>query len=126
MRQRRSDRNHIIYRITSPDGDYIGLTVMRGRAIKKSLQIRLDGHFYRANVEMANLPISRAIRRSPDNISISLIEIVRGKTKAHERELSLIREMKPRLNTQGNSFTEFKESIFSEEEQLMMYYHELF
>lgn len=102
MRQKRSDRNHIIYRITSPDGDYIGLTVMRGRAINKSLRIRLDGHFYRANVEMSDLPISRAIRRSPKEISISPIEIVRGKTKAHEREMSLIREMLPCLNTQGN------------------------
>lgn len=103
MRRKRSDRNHLIYLITSLTGDtYIGITVCLGRAIQKSLKGRLEKHIHRALTEDKNWPICEAIRLNPKSFSISLLEVVRGKRNAHEREISLIKERNPSLNLKGN------------------------
>jgi hypothetical protein len=41
-----------------------------------------------------------AIRKyGPDNFHVGILEVVRGKSEAHIRERELIRERKPKLNT---------------------------
>lgn len=103
-RKRRSDRNHVVYRITCiPTGDtYIGITVVRGRAFKKSLRMRFDGHVYHAKIEKRPYALHKAIRKhGADAFKHEIIEIVRGKAAAHAREVELIHEQVPALNVEA-------------------------
>lgn len=103
-RKRRTDRNHIVYLLTCDvTGDtYIGITVCRGRAIKKSLETRWKGHIYHACVENRNLKLAATIRHNgPEAFSKQVLEVVRGKAAAHARETILIRKHRPTLNTKS-------------------------
>lgn len=100
-RKKRTDRNHVIYRLTCGDTNetYIGLTVMRGRAILKTINTRFQQHCYRAEVQDKTWTLCEAIR-THDNWFVEALEIVRGKKEAHARERQLIAELQPELNTQ--------------------------
>lgn len=101
--KRRSDRNHVVYRLTctSTGERYIGITVVRGRAIQRSVRIRWDGHVYHAVVEGRNGPLQQRIREhGPWSFTHEVICVVRGKQAAHNRERELIRETNPELNVE--------------------------
>lgn len=102
MRKKRSDRNHLIYRIINKmTGEfYIGITVLRGRAYKGSLKLRLKQHISRAINEDKNWKLCESIRLfGPEKFIIELVEVIRGKSEAHQKEISLIKNLNPQLNT---------------------------
>ena len=102
MKKRRSDRNHLVYRIINKiTGEfYIGITVLRGRAYKSSLKLRLKQHVSRALNEDKSWRLCNSIRSfGPDKFIIELLEVVRGKAEAHIKEINIIKELKPQLNT---------------------------
>lgn len=99
-RKRRTDRNHIIYRIEVAGKFYIGLTVVNGN-VTKSLKCRISKHWHRRNdPKRFDWKIYKAFRRvEREDIDIEVVEIVRGKTEAHKREREIIRVLKPTLNS---------------------------
>mgnify|MGYP001055979242 FL=1 len=102
MRKKRKDRNHIIYKLTNEvtNETYIGVTVVTGRAYLKSLRSRWIRHIYKATKCLAEYPISESIRTyGEESFHREIIEIVRGKSNAFEREAELINEYRPSLNT---------------------------
>jgi len=101
MRAKRSDRNHIIYQITGPEGVYIGVTAKTETTVLKSLRSRAAKHWYRARTEAKTWALCRLLRSydSKELIRIEPLELVRGKTAAHARERELIRELRPFYNT---------------------------
>lgn len=101
-RKRRNDRNHLIYLITCAvtDEQYIGVTVMKGAAKKKTLKQRWSGHVYKAEKLQEIWGLSAAIREhGSDNFSMDLLEVIRGKKDAFAREAYLINKYKTQLNT---------------------------
>tara|TARA_R100000900_G_scaffold16467_1_gene14261 strand:+ start:155 stop:475 length:321 start_codon:yes stop_codon:yes gene_type:complete len=102
MRKKRSDRNHIIYKLTNTvtNETYIGVTVVTGRAYLKSLRSRWIRHIYKAKIGMAEYPISISIRtHGEESFTREIITLVRGKKNAFQTEAQLINEIKPTLNT---------------------------
>ena len=102
-RKRRNDRNHVIYQITAPNGDrYIGITFSRGRAFKRSAKIRWEAHVRNAmDYGRMNL-LSLSIREhGVKNFKREVLEVVRGKQNAHDRERELIKTLEPELNMEG-------------------------
>jgi hypothetical protein len=101
MRAKRSDRNHIIYQIQGPQGMYIGVTAKTETTVLKSVRARIAKHFYRAKTETKAWALCELLRTytSKDDIDVRVIEIVRGKAAAHQRERELIRELRPVYNT---------------------------
>ena len=104
--KRRSDRNHIVYEITCSDTQerYIGITVVSGQAIQKSVKIRWKRHVYYATVKLGNNPLQLRIREFGDTgFKFRVIKVVRGKQNAHDAERDLIRETQPELNVECTS-----------------------
>jgi hypothetical protein len=102
MRKARSDRNHVLYQVTCVDtGDtYIGLTVAKGSAYLRSVKVRVQKHFSRAKQEDKQWAFCEAIRSNPDaQWTYEVLEVVRGRKPAHQRERELITELSPSLNT---------------------------
>ena len=102
-RKRRNDRNHVIYQLTAPNGDrYLGVTFARRRAWKRSAKIRWEAHVRNAfDYDRMNL-LSIAIREhGADGFAREVLEIVRGKQNAHDRERELIQLIQPELNMEG-------------------------
>lgn len=102
-RKRRNDRNHVIYLLSAPNGDrYVGVTFARGRAFKRSAKIRWEAHVRNAlDYNRQNL-LSLSIREhGVETFKREVIEIVRGKKNAHDRERELIRIINPELNMEG-------------------------
>lgn len=102
MRKKRSDRNHVIYQVTCVDtGDtYIGLTVALGQAYLKSVKIRWQKHVSRAMRETKDWSFCKAIRELADcEWQYEVVEVVRGRKPAHQRERELIAAWEPSLNT---------------------------
>jgi len=105
MRKKRSDRNHIIYLITNTINgkEYIGITASIGRAFQKSVKVRLQKHFSRARKEAWDWALYKDMSKYIDDLEvtyeISVLDVVRGKTAVHQREMELIKEYKPKLNT---------------------------
>ena len=101
-RKKRSDRNHIIYKITNnvTNETYIGVTVSQHRYNwGKSVHSRWLRHLYKAIKCMADFPISESIRTYGEHaFTQEVIEIVRGKKPAFQREAELINEYRPELN----------------------------
>lgn len=100
-RKPRSDRNHIVYKITcvSTKEIYIGITVVQKRAILRSIKSRLEKHFYRAFVEQYDLPLYESIRKhGRKNFKIETLLKVRGKKLAHKKEKELVEKLNPSLN----------------------------
>ena len=100
-RAKRSDRNHIIYELVTPTGNYIGVTAKTETTVLKSVRARAAKHFYRAKTETKNWLLCEALRRLRDKseIEIRVHEIVRGKADAHRREVEIRRTLRPTLNT---------------------------
>jgi predicted GIY-YIG superfamily endonuclease len=102
MAKRRSDRNHLIYKIENlSNGDfYIGVTVVSGRAYLKSLRSRWKRHIYKATILREEWSFSKAIREFGESqFKLEIMEIVRGKSTAFERESSIINDLRPTYNT---------------------------
>ena len=102
MRKRRTDRNHIIYKISNKvNGDfYIGITVLRGKAYLGSIKLRFRQHVSRATTQDLDWSLCNSIRSyGSESFDIEIVEVVRGKKIAHARETELIKELQPSLNT---------------------------
>ena len=77
---------------------YIGVT--QGSK-QKDLRVRILKHFQRAVSENRSWTLCNEIRKfGAESFFYTIIEIVRGKTEAHNLERDLIREYSPELNTQ--------------------------
>jgi len=102
-RKKRCDRNHVIYMLTAPDGDrYVGITYVRGRAYQRSAKIRFEAHVRNALDYMRTNLLSSSIREhGPAAFKREVLEIVRGKQNAHDRERELIANLLPELNMEG-------------------------
>lgn len=100
-RKKRSDRNHIIYELRVPGGNYIGVTAKTDTTVLKSVRSRAAKHFYRAKTEGKNWSLCAALRGLADKTEIEILvhEIVQGKAAAHKREVEIRRAVKPTLNT---------------------------
>ena len=99
-RKSRTDRNHIVYSLAVGKLEYIGVTYVQDRSLTKSLRRRWLKHVQRALTENRDWALCKAIRKyGADAFQIEVIEVVRGKTDAHNRERDLIRSLKPKLNT---------------------------
>ena len=101
MPKPRTDRNHIIYEIITPQGSYIGVTAKTQTTVLKSLRARAAKHWYRARTESKTWALCQYLRTLTDKseIDIRMHEMVRGKALAHTRERELIRLYNPALNT---------------------------
>lgn len=103
-RKKRSDRNHLIYKISLKSMTYIGVTVVENRNPEYSLKRRWQKHVSRAYKESKNWKLCAAIRKhGSEKFTLEVVEIVRGKVAAHKRERQLIDEIKPKLNTDVRS-----------------------
>tara|TARA_B100000131_G_scaffold320565_1_gene369013 strand:- start:1540 stop:1917 length:378 start_codon:yes stop_codon:yes gene_type:complete len=103
-RKRRNDRNQVIYLLTcGVTGErYVGLTVARGRAYKRSMNIRFEAHVRNATVYGKDTLLYRAMRtHGPATFQKEVLEVVRGKAEAHRRELEIGRELGVELNMEG-------------------------
>jgi uncharacterized protein YjaG (DUF416 family) len=104
-RKRRSDRTHIIYQLTNTvtSETYIGITVAVGRAFQKSVKDRLRRHIVRATNENHDWTLCNNIRQhGAQSFTWEIKEFIRGKAAAHKREVELIKELRPALNTASN------------------------
>jgi hypothetical protein len=102
MRKKRNDRNYILYEITAEDtGDnYIGVTVATGRAFLRSVKVRVQKHLSRAKCETKDWAFCEFIRSNPEaEIRYQVLEVVRGRKAAYQRERELIYQIEPTLNT---------------------------
>ena len=96
-RARRSDRNVVIYQITlKPTGQrYIGKTVAKKRAFRRSMKERFKGHVDAA-IKGRDCTMAEAIRRfGEESFVLELLEVVRGASAAKERETALIKTLDP-------------------------------
>ena len=103
-RKRRNDRNQVIYLLTCVvTGErYVGLTVARTRAYKKSMNIRYDAHIRNATIYGKDTLLYRAMRvYGPTAFTKEVLGVVRGKAEAHRRELEIAREIGAELNMEG-------------------------
>jgi hypothetical protein len=101
MRKKRCDRNHVIYCITAESGEqYIGLTVAEGNAFLRSVKVRVQKHLSRAKREDKDWSLYAFLRSNPEvQLTYEVVEVVRGRKPAHQREREIIAERAPELNT---------------------------
>jgi hypothetical protein len=79
---------------------YIGLTVAQGQAFLRSVKVRVQKHLSRAKQENKDWTLYSFLRENPDvTIQYEVLEVVRGRKPAHQRERQLIAEFAPSLNT---------------------------
>jgi len=97
MRKKRNDRNYVLYRVSGHGEDYIGLTVAVGRAFAKSVKVRVQKHISRAVREDKDWTFCQFLR-SADVVEYEVLEVVRGRKAAYQRERELIAELAPSLN----------------------------
>ena len=100
-RKKRVDRNHIVYELRVPGGNYIGVTAKTESTVLKSVRARAAKHFYRAKKESKDWTLCVALRELADKSEIEIVvhAIVRGKAEAHKEEVRIRRAVKPNLNT---------------------------
>jgi len=98
MRKKRKDRNYVLYRVSGGADTYIGLTVSQGRAFWKSVKIRVQKHISRAMKENKDWTMCNFIRETNETIYYEVLEVVRGRKAAYQRERELISELNPSLN----------------------------
>ena len=99
-RKKRTDRTHIIYMIESGADFYIGVTAKTESTVKKSVMTRCRKHFYRMRSEDKSWMLYETMRqRGVAAFTVRVLDVVRGKTEAHNLERDLIRNLKPNLNT---------------------------
>jgi hypothetical protein len=97
MRKKRNDRNYILYQLTVDEQTYIGLTVAIGRAFLRSVKVRVQKHLSRARVENKEWTVCVALKDA-EVIQYEVLEVVRGRKNAYQRERELIYTMEPTLN----------------------------
>jgi hypothetical protein len=97
MRKKRNDRNYVLYRVSGHGEDYIGLTVAVGRAFAKSVKVRVQKHISRAVREDKDWTFCQFLRAA-DTVEYEVLEVVRGRKAAYQRERELIAELAPSLN----------------------------
>jgi hypothetical protein len=97
LRKKRNDRNYVLYRVSGDGESYIGLTVAVGRAFLKSVKIRVQKHISRAKVENKDWTFCQFLRDA-DTVEYEVLEVVRGRKAAYQRERELIAELEPSLN----------------------------
>ena len=100
-RKARNDRNHVIYCITNKvtGEQYVGLTVC-GQQVKKALRVRMQKHAERARNENKQWGLCQALREfGAEAFEYGVLEFVRGRKAAHEREREIINTNRPALNT---------------------------
>jgi hypothetical protein len=79
---------------------YIGLTVAIGQAFLRSVKVRWQKHVSRAMRENKPWYFCEFLRSMPDaEYTYQVIEVVRGRKNAYQRERELIDEYSPTLNT---------------------------
>ena len=79
---------------------YIGLTVAQGQAYLRSVKVRWQKHVSRAKCEGKDWSFCVALRALADcSWTYEVVEVVRGRKAAHQRERFLIGEFGPTLNT---------------------------
>ena len=100
-RKKRVDRNHIVYELNVNGLTYVGVTAKTESTALKSAKTRAAKHFYRAKTENKDGLLCMALRTLTDKgeIGVRVLEVIRGKTAAHKREVELRRAMEPALNT---------------------------
>jgi hypothetical protein len=79
------------------DQSYIGLTVANGRAFGKAVKLRVQKHISRAMIEDKDWTICEALRGA-EVVEYEVLEVIRGRKPAHQRERELIAEYEPELN----------------------------
>ena len=92
----------MIYQVVCQDtGDaYIGLTVATGRAFLRAVKVRWQKHVSRAIREDKEWTMCQFLRDNTDaTYTYQVLEVVRGRKPAHQRERELIAEIGPSLNT---------------------------
>ena len=97
LRKKRNDRNYILYQLTVDEQTYIGLTVAVGRAFLRSVKVRVQKHLSRARVENKEWTVCVALKDA-EVIQYEVLEVVRGRKNAYQRERELIYTMEPTLN----------------------------
>ena len=99
-RKKRSDRTHVVYMISSGADFYIGVTAKTESTVKKSVMTRCRKHLYRSRSEDKGWMLYETMReRGVGEFTVRVVAVVRGKSEAHRTERTLIRELKPNLNT---------------------------
>ena len=90
----------MVYEVRVGALSYIGVTVDSYRSPVKSLNRRWQKHVQRALAEDKSWRLSSAIRRyGAERFTLTILEVVRGKTNAHKVERELIKLLRPKLNT---------------------------
>lgn len=98
-RAKRKDRTHVVYQLEVQGMLYIGITAKSRSTPLRSVWDRWQKHQSRARQEEKSWPLCVAIRKyGAEAFSYSVVEVVRGKALAHQREREIIREVKPKLN----------------------------
>ena len=78
---------------------YVGLTVANGAAYLRSVKVRVQKHLSRAKRENKDWNLYSFLRENEDvSITYEVLEVVRGRKPAHQRERELISELNPPLN----------------------------
>lgn len=93
---------HVIYRLTCMvTGEaYIGLTVCAGNSPKKAVEGRWKRHVTRALTQNKDWTLCKAIRQhGPEMFLVEILEKVRGKAQAHQREREVTKAIGAALNT---------------------------
>jgi hypothetical protein len=71
-----------------------------GRAFLKSVKVRWQKHVSRARCESKDWNFCNALRNLEDcQWRYEVLEVIRGRKPAHQRERELIAEFEPSLNT---------------------------
>lgn len=93
----RSNRNVVIYQFTLKQSGqrYIGKTVAIKRAFKQTMKKRFKGHVDAA-LKGRSCTMAEAIRRfGEESFSLEVLEVVRGREAATQREKQLIKTLDP-------------------------------
>ena len=100
MRKKRSDRNYVLYRLEMGTESYVGLTVANGRAFLRSVKLRVQKHLSRARCENKEWSLYAFLRDNDEvQVSYEVLEVVRGRKPAYQREREIIADLQPTLNT---------------------------
>ena len=100
MMKKRCDRNYVLYRLEMDGQSYVGLTVSQGRAFLRSVKVRVQKHLSRARRENKEWTLYAFLRDNEDaQVQYEVLEVIRGRKPAYQRERELIAELEPTLNT---------------------------